>query len=946
MADITVTIPNSTFTITEVGSGIEVTTPTSVEVNVDSNSNTIDIVNTPQQITVLTSGTLNINTGNAVTSVNGISGPTVVLDTDDISEGTTNQYFTQARARQSLSAGTGISYDNSTGVITNTSINTNTTYTIDATTATGGANFNLVGSDSSTDTIKIASGTNITVSRTDANTITIDGSDLNTTYAISSASTTGGANLTLTGSDSSTDSVAYKGSGATTVTSTDANTITIASTDTNTTYTQNASATSGGANLNLVGSDSTTDTIKFAEGTGITVVRTDADTITITNTVPDTNTTYTQNISSTTGGANLNLVGSDSTTDTVKFADGTGVTVSYTDANTATIAIGQSVGTGDSPSFAGITGGNITVGVATDNTIASTDTNGNITLDPNGTGNVVMTFANGGNLTNDRNYVAGSVRDATTLAAGDAWSFLSGAANLVRGISIDNTGDTTKRPGVILRANSNNRPMLVAELNRGTVASPLAVANNGSMLEIAASGWNGTQYVTDAIAVAPISLSFTAAEAFTSPSGVNTANGSRLRVDAQPVGVTATALSRSNIINHTATTATYRSDAWTFSTREVAAGGTNTTQMTLDSSGNAVHTGDVAVNGGDLTTTQTTATLFNTNATTLNVGQAATTVSLGATTGTATIRNATTALTGVLRVNGNDIQSSTGAVVMSMSTNDATFADVVQVNGILNVRSGLTYNMLSTTGGASENTLTLLKQDAAASADHAVINFATYRSTAGTYSPTQNGDKLGEFKFNGQYASGASPTSGVPAQILSNATENWTATANGQAIQFWGTKAGTTTGVNVINANPETMFLRSDVITLENAAGTDFVVIDANTAKFNVPVTTEITTTTISEGTTYTPAATVDNNISVQIDTLAGGTTVIDLASLTGNSRGASYNILVFNNTASGTPIQVKNTRINTNNLMTHTITTGSPRIIINAYVVGDYATATHFVVA
>ena len=55
--------------------------------------------------------------------------------------------------------------------------------------------------------------------------------------------------------------------------------------DTNTTYTQNASTVAGGANLNLVGSDSTTDTIKFASGTGITVTRTDADTITITNTV-------------------------------------------------------------------------------------------------------------------------------------------------------------------------------------------------------------------------------------------------------------------------------------------------------------------------------------------------------------------------------------------------------------------------------------------------------------------------------------------------------------------------------------------------------------------------------------------------------------------------------------------------------------------------------------
>jgi len=63
MADITVTIPNSTFTVDTISNGIEVTTPTSVEVNVDTNSNTIDITNTPQEITVLTSGTLNIISG-------------------------------------------------------------------------------------------------------------------------------------------------------------------------------------------------------------------------------------------------------------------------------------------------------------------------------------------------------------------------------------------------------------------------------------------------------------------------------------------------------------------------------------------------------------------------------------------------------------------------------------------------------------------------------------------------------------------------------------------------------------------------------------------------------------------------------------------------------------------------------------------------------------------
>lgn len=182
MADITVTIPNSTFTVDTISNGIEVTTPTSVAVNVDSNSNTIDIVNTPQEITVLTSGTVILQSG--ITSVNGNTGPAVVLTTTNIAEGT-NQYFTQARARLSLSAGTGISYDNATGVITNTSINTDTTYTQNISSTSGGANLNLVGSDSTTDTVKFADGTGVSVAFTDASTATISiGQPVATTDAV------------------------------------------------------------------------------------------------------------------------------------------------------------------------------------------------------------------------------------------------------------------------------------------------------------------------------------------------------------------------------------------------------------------------------------------------------------------------------------------------------------------------------------------------------------------------------------------------------------------------------------------------------------------------------------------------------------------------------------------------------------------------------------------
>jgi hypothetical protein len=219
--------------------------------------------------------------------------------------------------------------------ITITSVDTNTTYTQDVSSTTGGANVNLVGSDSTTDSVAYKGAGSVVVTATDASTVTITGTDTNTTYTIASGAVTGGANLTLSGSDSSTDSVAYKGAGATTVTSTDVNTITITSTDTNTTYTQNASTTTGGANFNLVGSDATTDSIALKGAGATTVTRTDADTVTVTST--DTNTTYTQNASSVTGGAGLNLVGSDSTTDTVSFKGAGATTITRTDADTVTV---------------------------------------------------------------------------------------------------------------------------------------------------------------------------------------------------------------------------------------------------------------------------------------------------------------------------------------------------------------------------------------------------------------------------------------------------------------------------------------------------------------------------------------------------------------------------------------------------------------------------------
>jgi hypothetical protein len=136
------------------------------------------------------------------------------------------------------------------------------------------------------------------------------------------------------------------------------------------------------------------------------------------------------------------------------------------------------------------------------------------------------------------------------------------------------------------------------------------------------------------------------------------------------------------------------------------------------------------------------------------------------------------------------------------------------------------------------------------------------------------------------------------------------------------------------------------ILATPSGGGTVSTIMEISDAKIlnNRPHRNDITTGTVTEGSTYTPVATASNSISLTINT-GSGTTVVDLVNLTGQGTGGMYTIMVFNNAITGTPIQVKNTRINTNNLTTHTIPAGE-RIMITVYVVGDYATSEHLVVA
>jgi hypothetical protein len=139
-----------------------------------------------------------VDNTDAVSSVNGYTGA-VVLSTSDVAQGT-NLYFTQAAARDSVSAGTGISYNSTTGVITNSAPDQTVALTGAGTTTVTGTypNFTITSNDSTVGTVTSVAASGGTTG------LTFTGSPI----------TTAGT-LTLGG----TLAVANGGTGATTLTS-------------------------------------------------------------------------------------------------------------------------------------------------------------------------------------------------------------------------------------------------------------------------------------------------------------------------------------------------------------------------------------------------------------------------------------------------------------------------------------------------------------------------------------------------------------------------------------------------------------------------------------------------------------------------------------------------------------------------------------------------------
>lgn len=144
-----------------------------------------------------------IDQSNLVTSVNGQTGA-VSLTTTDINEGT-NLYYTDVRARGAISAGTGISYNSGTGVVTNAAPDQTVALTAGAGISTSGTYPNFTITNSAPDqTVALTAGTGISTSGTYPN-FTITNSAPDQTVALTGAGTTSISgtypNFTITSND-------------------------------------------------------------------------------------------------------------------------------------------------------------------------------------------------------------------------------------------------------------------------------------------------------------------------------------------------------------------------------------------------------------------------------------------------------------------------------------------------------------------------------------------------------------------------------------------------------------------------------------------------------------------------------------------------------------------------------------------------------------------------
>jgi hypothetical protein len=98
----------------------------------------------------------------------------------------------------------------------------------------------------------------------------------------------------------------------------------------------------------------------------------------------------------------------------------------------------------------------------------------------------------------------------------------------------------------------------------------------------------------------------------------------------------------------------------------------------------------------------------------------------------------------------------------------------------------------------------------------------TQRFDGTNYSPTANGNSLGRLLFNGNSATGATPSITQPgATVSASATETWSGSVAGTKLTFGITKTGTNTNLAVIDAASTSTTFKSDSYTFQDSNSTN-----------------------------------------------------------------------------------------------------------------------------
>jgi hypothetical protein len=307
------------------------------------------------------------------------------------------------------------------------------------------------------------------------------------------------------------------------------------------------------------------------------------------------------------------------------------------------------------------------------NTISSTNIDGDINLDPNGAGEIVIpddTYLTFGS-SKDTKIKYDEATDDRLEVTGADWNFANGVAISISDTTASTsptTGALTVTGGVGISGNLN----VAGSISAGSLATPANFTVSGD-LTVQGGDVNITEVATNFNIKDNVASALAIQEGSNVYFKIDTVNGSELITlstsnvvidnDLQIKGGDLTTNQTTfNLLNSTATTVNFAGAATTIEIG--AASGTTNINNNLDVDG------DVNIDGGDLTVSTTTFNLANTNATTVNFAGAATTIEIGSASGTTNINN-NLEVDGDVTIDGGDLIASTSTFNL-VNTNATT----------------------------------------------------------------------------------------------------------------------------------------------------------------------------------------------------------------------------------------------------------------------------------